>query len=66
MSYLGNPKSEAVGHKARQLRAQAASTGTPAPGTDKQIIGRHAVGAEPQKVRRAQAKGVITRKRGNA
>ena len=66
MSYLGNPKSEAVGHKARQLRAQAASTGTPVPGTDKHLIGRHAVGAEPMKMRHAQAKHMGTKKRGNA
>jgi hypothetical protein len=64
-AYLGDPSTQATGHKARQMRAQAASTGTPAPGTDKHLIGRKAVGTEPVKVRHAQAKGVITRKRGN-
>jgi hypothetical protein len=64
--YLGNPANQAVGQKARQLRAQATSVGTAPPGTTKKLIGRAAVGAEPKKVRAAQAHKVITHKRGNA
>lgn len=66
MSYLGNPASEAVGHKARQMRAQAASTGTPAPPTDSRLIGRAATAPESQTVRRAQGKHAISRHKGNA
>jgi hypothetical protein len=66
MSYLGNPASEAVGQKARQMRAQAASTGTPAPPTDSRLIGRASVGAEPHKVRSAQGHQSYSRKKGNA
>lgn len=63
---LGNPKTQALGLKARQLRSQAAATHTPAPPTDKLEVGRAAVAPESQEVRHAQGKHAYTRSKGNA
>lgn len=63
--YFGDPAKQATGQKARQLRQQAQAAGVPTPEVSAKHIGRKAVGMEPQKVRRAQAKGAISRKKGN-